>query len=102
MNKLAQNGFLNALATILYVTIVATIMQNGERIFGNVDDNMFAPIAFLTLFVLSAAITGSLVIGKPSLMYLNGQKTEAVKLFLHTISWLAVFTVTIFVLIWAM
>jgi hypothetical protein len=88
MNKLIQRSFLNALGTVAYVSVVATIMQNGEKIFGNVNQSI-APIAFLTLFVLSAAITGGLVLGKPVLMYLDNQKTEAVKLFLYTLCWLA-------------
>jgi len=88
MNKLIQRSLLNALGTIAYVTIVATIMQNGEKIFGNMDKTA-APIAFLTLFVLSASVTGGLVLGKPVLMYLNNQKSEAINLFIYTLCWLA-------------
>lgn len=88
MNKLIQRGFLNALGTGVYVTAVVTIMQNGEKMFGQIN-NMFAPIAFLLLFVTSAAITGGLVLGKPMLMYLDGAKREAIRLFLYTIGWLA-------------
>lgn len=88
MDKLIQRSFLNALGVTAYVAVIATIMQNGERIFGQVNQTL-APIAFLTLFVLSAAVTGSLVLGKPVLMYLDNQKSEAVKLFLYTLGWLA-------------
>ena len=88
MKKLIQRSFLNALGTIAYVSIVATIMQNGEKIFGSINKTT-GPIAFLTLFVLSAAVTGGLVLGKPLLMYLNNQKSEAVRLFLYTLCWLA-------------
>ncbi len=88
MNKLVQRSLLNALGTIAYVSVVATIMQNGERIFGNINQTL-APIAFLTLFVLSAGVTGGLVLGKPVLMYLDNQKKEAIKLFLYTLGWLA-------------
>ncbi len=99
MNKLVHRSFLNALGTVAYVAIVGTIMENAERVLGSVDNNMLAPVAFLTLFVLSAAVTASLVVGKPALMYLNGQKAEAVRLFLYTVGWLAIFTVIIFGLI---
>lgn len=88
MNKQISRSFLNALGVIAYVSVVATIMQNGERIFGGINKTT-GPIAFLSLFVLSAAITGSLVLGKPVLMFLDNQKKEAVKLFFYTLLWLA-------------
>ena len=88
MNKLIQRSFLNALGTGVYVALIVTTMFNGEKMFGQVN-NIFAPILFLLLFVTSAAITGSLVLGKPVLMYLDGAKREAIQLFLYTIGWLA-------------
>lgn len=88
MNNLILRSFFNALGTTAYVAGVATIMQNAEKIFGEMD-KATGPIAFLMLFVLSAAVTGGLVLGKPVLMYLNNQKSEAVKLFLFTLGWLA-------------
>jgi hypothetical protein len=88
MKKIVWRSFLNALGTIAYVSVIATLMQNGEKIFGKMD-NTTGPIAFLTMFVLSAAVTGSLVLGKPILLYLNNQKTEAIKMFIFTLCWLA-------------
>lgn len=96
MNKLIKRSLLDALATGAYVTAVATLIRNGERIFGKMD-NILGPIAFLLLFVISAAITGSLVLGKPVLMYLDGQKKEAIRLFLYTIGWLAIETVVLLI-----
>ncbi|HYE22756.1 MAG TPA: hypothetical protein VD998_04170, partial [Verrucomicrobiae bacterium] len=89
----------NALGTAAYITTVAIIMQNAERIFGDMDNTTLGPITFLMLFVLSAAVTGSLVLGRPVLMYLDGQKKEAVKLFLVTIVWLALAIVILLAII---
>ena len=89
MNKLVQRSFFNALGVSVYIAAVATVIRNGEKVFGQMD-NVLGPITFLLLFVISAAITGSLVIGKPVLMYLDGAKREAVRLFLYTVGWLAV------------
>lgn len=89
MNKLIPRSLLNAAATVTYITIVALIMQNVQRIFGQQKDTLLDPIAALTLFVLSAAITASLVLGKPVLLFLDGNKHEAIKLFLYTLGWLA-------------
>jgi hypothetical protein len=95
MNKLLQKSFLNALATALYIAVVAIVFSNANKIFAQ-KDNAFTPIAALMLFVLSAAITAGLVVGKPVLMYLDGQKKEAVKMFIYTISWLALGTIILF------
>lgn len=88
MNKLVQRSLLNALGVVAYVTTLVTIVRNGERIFGSVNEAV-APILFLTVFVLSAAVTGGLVLGKPLFMYLNNQKNEAIKMFIYTLCWLA-------------
>lgn len=96
MNKLIQRSLLNAVGTIAYVGIVATIMQAGEKIFGEAN-KITGPIAFLTLFVLSAAVTGGLVLGKPLLMYMDNQKTDAVKLFIYTLCWLMLAVIILFI-----
>ncbi|MBX4188416.1 MAG: hypothetical protein KW793_04785, partial [Candidatus Doudnabacteria bacterium] len=70
---------------------------NAENMFGE-KETILIPMMMLMVFVLSATITGSLVLGRPVMMYLNGQKTEAVRLFLFTVGWLALFTVIFIVL----
>lgn len=95
MKNLHLRAILHALSVGVYVTFIAVMMQNGEKIFGKMD-NFFGPLAFLLLFVLSAAITGSLVIGKPILMYLDNKKKEALSLFIYTIIYLFVLTIFVF------
>ncbi len=97
MNPLIKRSLLNALGTAVYIALVAAFMTNAERFLGNKPDTIFAPILALTLFVLSASITGGLVVGKPLLMYLGNEKTEAVKMFLYTVGWLAAITVLLIV-----
>ncbi|MCC7356762.1 MAG: hypothetical protein IT410_04105 [Candidatus Doudnabacteria bacterium] len=97
MKKLIKRSFLNALGTGAYVATLVTLMLNGEKIFGTIN-NMFAPIAFLLVFVISASITSGLVLGKPILMYVEGQKVEAIKLFIYTIGWLIVFALIVLAL----
>jgi uncharacterized protein (UPF0371 family) len=82
--KIIALSFLNALGTAVYVAGVAFVLQNGQRIFGKAD-NFFGPTAILMLLVVSASITGTLVLGRPILLYLENLKTEAVKMFfLHS------------------
>lgn len=87
----------NAILTAAYVFLVSLIFQYGEKVFGKMD-NLIGPAAFLMIFVLSAALTGTLILGKPVLMYLDGKKKEAVKLFGLTILFLTIITVVIFII----
>lgn len=89
MKNLKSLALLHALGTAIYVSLVALFMQNGERIFGKMEkDSLFGPVAILLIFVLSAAVTGSLVLGRPILMYLDNRKAEALKMFFYTLGWL--------------
>jgi hypothetical protein len=90
--KLLKLGLRNSLATAIYVVIVAVIMNNAQRIFGTMK-SIVGPVAFLLLFVTSAAITGFLVLGQPIMLYVDNQRRDAVRLFIYTIAWLLVFTI---------
>ncbi|MDD4901753.1 MAG: hypothetical protein PHE24_01320 [Patescibacteria group bacterium] len=96
-SKLAVLALLHSLGIAVYIAIVALIMQNAEKMFGKMND-IFGPIAFLLLFVLSAAITGSLALGRPVILFLDNRKAEAIKMFLYTIGWLLVITVIVFLI----
>jgi hypothetical protein len=94
--KLIKIGFLCALGEVAYIGLVALLMNSAGRFFGNTPDNkILAPITFLLLFVLSAAVSGALVLGKPVLMYVEGKKKEALALFGFTLFWLFIFFVLI-------
>ena len=43
----------------------------------------------LTIFVISASITGSLVLLKPAMLYMDGHKKAALQLFAYTVASLA-------------
>jgi len=89
--KLFKLGFLCALGEVAYIFLVALLFRNFERILGNTPDNILAPITMLLLFVLSALVSGALILGKPILMYLDGKKKEAVELLGFSILWLFIF-----------
>jgi sterol desaturase/sphingolipid hydroxylase (fatty acid hydroxylase superfamily) len=89
-NKFSGRGFLLALGEGVYILLVAFLMQNANKLFGN-KPNTVSLAAFLLLFVVSAVVSGALVFGKPILLYLNGKKKEALELFGFTIAWLSVF-----------
>ncbi len=94
---IAKLGAFHALLTAAYIACVSALMFYGFRLFGtNTEDTIFAPIAMLLLFVTSAAITGSLVLGRPILWYLDGKKKEAVLLLGATLAALFCLTVLAF------
>jgi hypothetical protein len=90
--NLLRSSLRNALGTAVYVAIVALIIYNAQKIFGTMR-NITGPIAFLLLFVTSAAITGFLVLGQPVMLYVDNKKKEAVRLFMLTVAWLFILTV---------
>jgi len=82
--KLFFYGAAHSLGVLAYVSLVVLFMNNAEKFFGN-GDNVMAGVIMLLVFILSALITSSLVLGKPILLYLDGKKSEALKLLFYTI-----------------
>lgn len=96
--SLVKLAALHAGGTLLYIALVSSILFNAPRIFGgNGKDIVLIPIAMLLLFVFSAALTGSLILGRPILWYLDGKKKEAVALFMATLGFLFLFTLVAFI-----
>lgn len=94
---LVMTSLVQALAVYLYVWLVINLMQVIPMwLMPEVPqqvapgDILWMPVIYLMLFVISAAITASLVFGKGVLMYLDGLKKSAVKLVLMTIGWMVV------------
>ncbi len=92
-------SFINAGGVFLYISAVAWFSFNSQRIFGGKPDNFLAPLFVLLLFVISASITGLLVLGKPILLYLEGLKKEALKMLFATLAWLVLFLIAVVILL---
>ena len=91
-NNLPVRSLLNSLGVFIYIVAIVSLLFNGNKLFGE-EDNFLMPVVMLMLLVLSATITGFLVLGKPIMLYLENQKSDAIKLLAYTIGWLASFTV---------
>ncbi len=81
-----------ALGEAGYILLVALLIRNANKIFGS-NPGILGIIAFLLLFVLSAAVSGALILGKPFLLYLEGKKKEALELFGFTLGWIIIFMI---------
>lgn len=88
---------MSALGTVVYVTGVAWFMTNAEKGFLGSGKTIWAPIVMLLLLVISAGVTGGLVLGQPMMLYVDGKKKEAVKQFALTLAWLLAILVLVFV-----
>ena len=93
-----------ALGVTAYVVIIALVVTNSQSVIGPINPGILGPIAFLLTFVFSVLVTGSLVLLSPIRLYLDGQKTEGIRLLIYTAGWLGAFTLltlAVMVLIYA-
>ena len=90
---MTKNPILNALSALLYISGVASVMFYGTRLMGpGPDRSVIVPIAFISLFTLSAAVMGFIFLSQPVQFYLDGKKKEAVSLFLKTLASFGIIT----------
>lgn len=73
--NLVLTSFAHGIITVAYIILVSWIMFNGEKWFGKTT-NFWGPFAMILLFVLSAAIVGYFVVGKPIQLYIDNQKKK--------------------------
>ncbi len=96
-SKLISRSFTNSLGAAVYIAAVAWILFNGQTVFGKIE-NFWGPFAILLLFVISASAVAALILGKPVLLYLEGEKKAGVSIFLYSLAWLALFVVIVFLI----
>jgi hypothetical protein len=93
---MTKNPLVNAFMATGYITLVALLMFYGTRFLGNKPDTIFAPIAMISLFTLSAAMMGYLFLSQPLQLYFEGEKKAAASLFLKTVATFAYVTFIVF------
>ncbi len=97
-----KNPYVNAVLASLYIVTLVSAISWGSQFTQDTPDMILAPMAMLSLFVLSAAVMACLFMMQPLALFLDGRKTEAVSFFFRTVATFAgitlVFLVTAFVL----
>ena len=93
--RIALLGLLQALGTGLYVALVVSLLTFfGSLVEGDADEEKFTQIllavAGLTIFIVSACISGALVLGYPIVLALNQRIREAFTLVAATVGYLVV------------
>ncbi len=94
-NNLIARAFLNALGVVAYVVSLVWFMTSLEKWFESKPETWLMPAFFLILFVISASVTSSLVLLKPIMLYVEGEKRSAVHLFLYTLLFLVILALVI-------
>lgn len=96
---MSKNPIINALSALGYITLVATVINFVSQIHKNKPDTFFAPVAFLSLLTLSAAIMAFIFFYQPLQLFIEGKKKEAVNLFVKTVGVFGAITVVIWILL---
>ena len=96
---MSKNPILNALAASGYIGLVVALMNFVSQTQQNKPDTVFAPVAFLSLLTLSAAVMAYLFFYQPLLLFIEGKKKAAVNLFVQTVGVFAVLTTIVWVLL---
>ncbi len=91
-------SFPGAFGTFLYTFLVALLMFDGKAVFGGAP-SFLEPLFILLLFIISASLTGLMVLGRPVQYYFDGHKKEAFVLLFATLSWLVLFTLIVAVVL---
>ena len=86
ISSFTKQGARNGVLTALYIGLVVTFMQNASRWFGAQDIPYLTGFMALSLFVISALITGSLVLWQPVTLLIDGQRKEAVTMLVATVA----------------
>ena len=98
-DSVAVQALGRAAATFGYVGFVVLLISASENFFGDKEESLLMPVFALLLFIISATVTGLLVLGKPIALYISGAKKEAFTFLFATIGWLAAFLIAVGVLI---
>lgn len=87
-------GFFQAFGLVLYCSLVALMLSQGESWFKKVPE-YFGPFIFLMVFTTSALISAIITLGYPIILFWHKkQKKQAIKLILYTAVWLLVLVIS--------
>ena len=95
---MTKNPFYNALAALIYIIFVASVMFFGIENIGP-SKSIIIPVLVLSVFTLSAAVMGYIFLSQPIQLYLDSKKKEALKLFLQTVVAFAAITAVLLVVL---
>ena len=94
-----KKPFLYALGAVLYIVAIVFFIHTATTNLSDKPDTIFAPMAMLRLFVLSAAVMGFLFLSEPLQLLVANQKKEALAFFAKVVGFFAVFVLLFVILL---
>lgn len=98
---MSKSPIINALSASAYIILVATIINLVSQTQKNKPDTFFAPVAFLSLLTLSAAVMAFIFFYQPLQLFIDGKKKQAVDLFVKTVGIFGAATLIVWALIFS-
>lgn len=95
---MSKNPFQNGILASLYIFLVVSVITFAGK-FADKPDSFLAPVAFISIFTLSAAVMAYLFCFQPVQLYLDGKKKQAVELFTKTLAVFGVITLLILIIL---
>ena len=93
-------AFLQATGLVIYLVLISLFFNSMERSFTGPSTQFYAPIIMLLLFVISAVISGLLILGRAGFLFWEKRYKESFTLIGWTVGWgllyFALFIVTAF------
>lgn len=96
---MTKSPIINSLFATGYITLVSFVMDYVSKQLPKGPQSFLAPVAFISMFTLSAAMMGLMFGYQPFELYFDGKKKEAVGLFLKTVLTFAITTSILLALI---
>ncbi|HEU0080974.1 MAG TPA: hypothetical protein VFQ72_03040 [Candidatus Paceibacterota bacterium] len=81
----------NAVLAAGYIAILVSAASWANSIPHSPQDNIFMPMAMLSLLTLSVAVMAFLFFYQPVILLIEGKRAEALRLFLSTVGIFALF-----------
>jgi hypothetical protein len=91
---MSKNPLINGFGASVYIFSLVAFLSWAEKAAPR-EDTWLAPVIFLSLFTLSAAVMGYLFCYQPATLFLDGKKKQAMRLFLQTILVFASITIVL-------
>ena len=98
---MSKKPIINAISASAYIFLVASIINFVSQAQKNKPDTFFAPVAFLSLLTLSAAIMAYIFFYQPLQLFIEGKKKEAASLFIQTVGIFGAITLVVWILIFS-
>lgn len=88
-------AFLQASGLLIYIILVSLFLVNANKVFGPVG-NFFGPMAFLLSFIVSALISGFLVLARAGFLFWEKRYKESFILLGWTLAWIVFYLIFVF------